>query len=87
MAREDHLQSIPGVGPSIARDLEDLGYRRVADLRGQDPESMFERLGALRGSRIDPCVLYVFRAAVYYAGNEHPDPELLGWWRWKDRRL
>ena len=27
------LQRIPGIGPSLARDLVDLNIRRVADLR------------------------------------------------------
>lgn len=80
------LQEIPGVGPSLARDLLDLGYRRVSDLERADPEMMYARLMALREAHIDRCVLYVFRAAVYYArtpGDER-DPELLKWWRWKD---
>ena len=78
------LQSIPGVGPSIARDLHDLGFRAVRDLAGQDPEKMFRRLCDLRGARIDRCVLYVFRSATYFAGNRVHDPELLKWWNWKE---
>jgi len=74
------------VGPSIARDLDELGVREVAGLRGRDPEELYERLCALRGQRIDRCVLYVFRSAVYYAGRSVHDPELLKWWNWKDRR-
>jgi hypothetical protein len=34
--------------------------------------------------QIDPCVLYVFRCAVYYASHEVHDPDLLKWWNWKD---
>ena len=45
----DPLQVIPGVGPSIARDLRQLGVRRVADLKGRSPERLYERLGRLRG--------------------------------------
>jgi hypothetical protein len=78
------LQTIPGVGPSIARDLADLGYTSVSGLRGADPESVYEKLCELRGGRIDRCVLYVFRCAVYFAGNDTHDPELLKWWNWKD---
>jgi DNA-3-methyladenine glycosylase I len=78
------LQSIPGVGPSIARDLEELGIDSVPDLVGQDPDELYERLCALRGSRIDPCVNYVFRCAVYYAGHRSHDPRLLKWWNWKE---
>jgi hypothetical protein len=80
----DDLQSIPGVGPSIARDLLDLGIRRVGDLRGKSPEELYEALNDRRGRRQDRCLLYVFRCAVYYAEKRHHDPELLKWWNWKD---
>ncbi|MFA6002068.1 MAG: helix-hairpin-helix domain-containing protein [Thermoleophilia bacterium] len=80
------LQNIPGVGPSLARDLTDLGYRRVSELRGSDPEQMYKKLCELRGAHIDRCVLYVFRCAVYFAGNSAHDPELLKWWNWKDAK-
>ena len=79
------LQAIPGVGPSIARDLGDLGYESVAGLRGADPEAMYRELCRLRGQHVDRCVLYVFRCAVYFAGPGPHDPELLKWWSWKDR--
>jgi len=81
------LQRIPGVGPSIARDLLDLGVRRVADLRSAYPELLYARLCHMRGAHIDRCVLYVFREAVYFASRRAHDPELLKWWNWKDRTL
>ncbi len=80
----DDLQTIPGVGPSLAQDLRDLGIQRVAELRGQDPERLYTRLIAQRGVHQDRCVLYVFRCAVYFAETEQPDPERLKWWNWKD---
>jgi hypothetical protein len=83
-ARPDDLQTIPGVGPSISRDLQDIGIRRVADLRGKRPESLYEAVNARRGTRQDRCLLYVFRCAVYYAGRTRHDPEKLKWWNWKD---
>ena len=81
------LESIPGVGPSIAKDLRVLGYRDVTDLRDADPEEMYSRLITLSGEYQDRCVLYVFRCAVYFASEETYDPELLKWWAWKDRTL
>jgi len=78
------LREIPGVGPSLSKDLRDLGYREVADLVGEDPEKMYARLIHIRGEHQDRCVLYVFRCAVYYASTQDPDPELLKWWAWKD---
>lgn len=78
------LQGIPGVGPSIAKDLRDLGIVEVPDLFQRDPEELYSRLCRLRGTDIDRCVLYVFRCAVYFASTPRPDPELLKWWNWKD---
>lgn len=80
------LQRIPGVGPSIAQDLLDLGVHRIEDLRGADAQDLYDRLCLLRGAHIDRCVLYVFRCAEYFASNDQHDPELLKWWKWKDAR-
>ena len=77
------LQMIPGVGPSIAQDLRDLGFRTVSDLEGQDPETMYRNLCELRRAHVDRCMLYVFRCATYYASNQEHDPMLLKWWNWK----
>lgn len=77
------LREIPGVGPSLARDLLALGYSSVPELAGQDPEAMYQRLMDQAGQHIDRCVLYVFRCAVYYASNERHDLEKLKWWTWK----
>jgi hypothetical protein len=79
------LETIPGVGPSIACCLQDLGFEKVGDLWGQDPEKMYADLCRLRDTHIDRCVLYVFRCAVYYAGNSHHDRDKLKWWNWTDK--
>ncbi len=81
------LQRIPGIGPRLARDLFDLGIQRVSDLRRRNPESLYTKLNALRGRREDPCVLYAFRCAVYFAKEPNPEPERLKWWNWKDTAL
>ena len=78
------VQSIPGVGPSIAADLHRLGIQDVADLRGRNPESLYAELCREVGRHVDRCVLYVFRCAVYFASESEHDPELLKWWNWKD---
>jgi hypothetical protein len=83
----DELQDLPGVGPSIAADLRSLGVRSIRDLARRDPERLYRRLCNLTGERQDPCVLYVFRCAVYASRTQTPDPELLTWWAWKDRLL
>lgn len=77
------LQKIPGVGPKMAAALLLLGVKRIEDLRGKDPEELYERLCLLTGEKIDRCVLYVFRCTVYYATEKNPDPDKLKWWNWK----
>ena len=87
MSPSSELQRIPGVGPSISKDLQDLGMQHVQDLRDGDPEKLYEQLCALRGTHIARCVLYIFRCAVYFASNEEHDPALLKWWNWKDSAM
>ena len=82
--RHDELQDIPGIGPALAADLRRLGVDLVADLRGRDPQRLYEELEAHAGSHVDRCVLYAFRCAVYWAGAAEPDPVLSRWWSWKD---
>jgi hypothetical protein len=78
------LSRIPGVGPAIAADLYLLGIREVADLRGRNPEKLYEEFCRRVGHRVDRCVLYTYRCAVYYASESNHDPQLLKWWNWKD---
>jgi hypothetical protein len=80
-----NLQSLPSIGPSLARELRDLGFEAPDDLRDQDPEKMFEDLCALRGQAIDRCMLYSFRCAVHVVNSGDDDPELRKWWNWMDK--
>jgi hypothetical protein len=83
-APTDELRRIPGVGVTIAQDLRDLGIHRIEDLRGADPQALYDRLCVHQGMHVDRCMLYVLRCAVYYASEYRHDPELLKWWSWKD---
>ncbi len=87
MARKitSELEQIPGVGKSIAQDLQNLGIQSIQDLKDQDPEALYQRLCIYQGQAVDRCMLYVFRCAVYYASSDRPEPELLKWWNWKDK--
>ncbi len=78
------FQRLPGVGIRIAEDLWALGYCRVQDLLGQNPDRMFERLCELQGVKVDRCMLYVFRCIVYSVTETDPTPALLKWWNWSD---
>lgn len=85
MTTHEDLEQIPGVGKSIAEDLRQLGITSVRQLKGKDPERLYRKLCRFRASPVDRCMLYVFRCAVYYASTNDPDPELLQWWKWKDK--
>ena len=78
------LRRIPSVGPSLARDLLGLGILCVSDLKGADPQALYDQLCTASGQHHDRCVLYTFRCAVYFASTAKPDPEKLKWWNWKD---
>jgi len=41
---KDPLTVIPSIGPSLATDLRLLGFEAVSDLKGADPEQMYEEL-------------------------------------------
>lgn len=79
-----NFQVIPGVGRVVSEDLWILGLRKVSDLRGKDPEALYNKLCKIQKTHIDRCMLYVFRCAVYFASNSHHDSEALKWWNWKD---
>ncbi|MCX7830328.1 MAG: helix-hairpin-helix domain-containing protein [Acidobacteria bacterium] len=75
---------IPGVGKSIAKDLEDLGFRNIDELKKANPEKMYQKLCEIRGERIDRCLLYVFRCACEYAKEGRN--KNLKWWSFKDKK-
>ncbi len=83
-AAKSELTVIPGVGPSIAADLEGIGIRTVKALERADPQALYDRVCEATGQVHDRCLLYVFRCAVYYASRPVHDPEKLKWWNWKD---
>ena len=83
----DDLQTIPGIGPSMAQDLRSLGIYRVRELVGQDPSLLYKRLCQIHGMHVDRCVLYVFRCAIYFATERNHQPELLKWWNWSDDNI
>jgi hypothetical protein len=81
----DCLTAIPGVGKSIARDLQNIGITSVKDLKGKNPEALYQLSNKYTGFAQDRCLLYVFRCAVYFA-NGGRSPEKLKWWNWKDKK-
>ena len=80
-----NLKEIPGVGKSIEKDLNDIGINCINDLIGKSPEVLYNNLCEFRKTRIDKCILYIFRCAVYFAENINYKEEFLKWWNWKDK--
>ncbi len=80
------LESVPGIGKSLAEDLRGIGIQKVTDLKNKDPQKLYDDLCNKVETRLDPCVLYTFRCAVYYASNKKHDPEKLKWWNWKHNK-
>jgi nucleotidyltransferase/DNA polymerase involved in DNA repair len=84
---EESLLHIPGVGKSIARDLNNIGIYKISDLKGHDPHQLYDQSNNYAGCIQDRCLLYVFRLAVYYAEtpNDKREVEKLKWWNWKGK--
>ena len=78
------LLQIPGVGNKFVEKFARLGIDSIDDLKGRDPFTLYRQYCELCGEKVDRCVLYVFRTAVYYAEHDQHDPEKLKWWNWKD---
>jgi hypothetical protein len=79
------LMTIPGIGKSLSNDLWNLGIKKVDDLKGTNPGFLYNKMNRITGLRQDPCVLYAFRCAVYFASEEKLDEKKLKWWYWKDK--
>lgn len=89
MTKEDtikELSLIPGVGKSIAMDLYLIGIRKISDLKGKNPQALYDQSNKVAGCVQDRCLLYVFRCAVYFAETpaEKHNREKLKWWNWKN---
>lgn len=81
-----NLQKIPGVGPSIAEDFQEIGINSVEDLREKNPEKLYKKICNKAGKKVDRCVLYICRSSVYFAESKNPDKDKLDWWKWKDEQ-
>ena len=79
------LQQIPGVGITIAQDMQNIGIHSIDALKGRQAEQLYDKLCEFKASPVDRCMLYVFRCAIYYASNTDYEPELLKWENWKDK--
>lgn len=80
------LLTIPNIGPNTKRALQNIGITCVEDLKGKNPEELYEQDCIRKCKREDRCQLYLFRMAVYYAEHTEWEEEKLKWWYWKDEK-
>ena len=83
---KSNLQLIPGVGKIIAQDLVNIGIKKISCLKGKNPEVLYNKLCKKQGGKVDRCMLYVLKEAVYFAETPKAqrEKEKLKWWNWKD---
>ena len=78
------LRKIPNIGKATEADLIKMGYTTVESLKGKTAEELYSEECVLRGTVIDRCQLYLYRAVAYYVNAEEPDLNKAKWWFWKD---
>lgn len=59
------LETIPWIGKSITKKLNDIWIFEITDLIEQDPEKLYDQSNITVWSIQDRCLLYTFRCAVY----------------------
>jgi len=80
------LKRIPGMDIGTVRDLMDLGFHDVDELRGRAPEALFQEICEKKPKTPDDRLHYL-RMCVYYSETDDPDPQLLEAWKWSDSSL
>lgn len=79
---ESDLTELVNVGRSVAGYFERVGVTRIAQLVGEDPVELYERMSAAAGQRLDPCLLDTVMSAVDQAEGEAARP----WWHYTPER-
>lgn len=88
MAKATHAREvraftdIPNVGRAMMGDFQRLGFTAPAELAGEDPYALYQRMCAVSGARQDPCVLDTYMAVVEFMNGGAPKP----WWSFTAER-
>lgn len=77
------FQQIPSIGPQLARNIVDLGYFSLDEVKGLEGAQMFDRLEKLYGCQIDPCVEDGLWLIAYVAKSNKMDKS---WWDFSEER-
>lgn len=79
------LRLVPGIGAKKEKELIELGYGSLEELKTADPDDLYFRACAKNGWQLDKCVLYAFRCAVAFAKDPSPNPDNYRWWYFCDK--
>lgn len=78
------IQTLPWIGKKSSEWLYGIGIRKAIDLKGANPQELYNKLEKAGYPTFDRIMLYVLRCAVYSVTEPHPKKHLLKWWNWKD---
>lgn len=80
-ALQSELKRIPNLDLPTVRDLMDLGFSHIDELRGRAPEALYEKIREAKPTTPEDR-LYYLRMAVYYSETSEPDLKMMQPWRW-----
>lgn len=80
--RLQSFTDLPNVGKAFAEDLKLLGFTSPAQLKGQDPVQLYDRLSELTRTRQDPCVLDTLISITRFMDGE----KARVWWDYTAER-
>lgn len=70
----NELRKIPNVGKRTEKVLREMGYDSIESLKGKRAVDLYAEECSLKGSPVDRCQLYLYRAVEYFVNTENPDP-------------
>ena len=78
------LRMVPGIGAKKEKELIELGYGSLEELKNADPDELYVKACLKEGWQLDKCVLYAFRCAVAFAKDPAPNLDNYRWWYFCD---
>lgn len=68
------FEDIPNIGPAMVRDFTALGLKTPRDLKKQDAYKLYKKLCKIMHTRMDPCVLDTYIAAIDFLNGAPARP-------------
>ena len=77
------LRGVMNLGPAMAADLRLLGFTSIEQLKGRNPQKLYDDLCKKTRTMHDVCVLDTFHSIVDQAEGRPAKP----WWMYSRKRL